>query len=65
LSKIKSIKTEHPFWGYRRVTAWLRHREGILVNHKAVRKIIKKMAYLQLRQFIKQRGRLKEENLRL
>lgn len=39
--RIKEIKTEHPFWGYRRVTAWLRHREGIIVNHKAVRKIMK------------------------
>ena len=41
LEKIKSIKTEHPFWGYRRVTAWLRHREGFLINHKRVRKIMK------------------------
>ncbi|MCX7822545.1 MAG: IS3 family transposase, partial [Syntrophobacterales bacterium] len=41
LSKIQQIKTEHPFWGYRRVTAWLRHREGIPVNHKTVRKIMK------------------------
>jgi transposase InsO family protein len=46
LSKIKSIKTEHPFWGYRRVTAWLRHREGILVNQNAVRKIIKENGLL-------------------
>lgn len=39
--RIKEIKTEHLFWGYRRVTAWLRHREGIIVNHKAVRRIMK------------------------
>jgi hypothetical protein len=36
LRRIKEIKTEHPFWGYRRVTAWLKHREGIRVNHKRV-----------------------------
>ena len=41
LEKIKSIKAEDPFWGYRRVTAWLRQREGLLINHKAVRKIMK------------------------
>lgn len=41
LMKIRAIKAEHPFWGYRRVTAWLRHREGIFINHKAVRKIMK------------------------
>jgi len=46
LEKIKSIKTEHPFWGYRRVTAWLRHREGFLINHKTVRKIMKENGLL-------------------
>jgi len=24
LERIKSIKASHPFWGYRRITAWLR-----------------------------------------
>jgi len=41
LLKIRAIKAEHPFWGYRRITAWLRHREGVFVNHKTVRKIMK------------------------
>lgn len=41
LVKIRVIKAEHPFWGYRRVTAWLRNRKGVLVNHKTVRKIMK------------------------
>jgi len=36
LRRIKAIKTEHPFWGYRRVTAWLKHREGLKINHKRV-----------------------------
>jgi len=26
------LKVEHPFWGYRRVWAWLRHRDKVLVN---------------------------------
>lgn len=41
IDRIKGIKSEHPFWGYRRVTAWLRYREGIWVNHKVVRRIMK------------------------
>lgn len=41
LEKIKAIKGEHPFWGYRRVWAWLRHREGICVNQKRIRRIMK------------------------
>jgi len=38
LREIKEIKAEHPFWRVRRVTAWLRHREGFRVNHKTVHK---------------------------
>ncbi len=41
LGMIKRIKSEHPFWGYRRVTAWLKHREGINVNHKRVQRCMK------------------------
>lgn len=41
ITKIKEIKGKHPFWGYRRVWAWLRHREGIVVNQKKVRRLMK------------------------
>ncbi len=41
LEKIKAIKTGHPFWGYRRVRAWLVHRERILVNEKRVRRVMR------------------------
>lgn len=41
LERIKAIKSAHPFWGYRRVGAWLRHREEILVNQKRVRRLMK------------------------
>ena len=30
LQKIKAIKAKHPLWDYRRVTAWLRHREFMI-----------------------------------
>ena len=42
LARIKGIKLAHPFWGYRRVTAWLRHREKIMVNQKRVRWLMKR-----------------------
>lgn len=41
LERIKTIKTEHPFWGYRRVRAWLVHRDKIRVNEKRVRRVMK------------------------
>lgn len=41
LGRIKSIAGEHPFWGYRRVWAWLRHRDGHLINRKKVYRIMK------------------------
>ena len=41
LERIKRIKTGHPFWGYRRVRAWLVHRDKIRVNEKRVRRVMK------------------------
>ncbi len=34
LERIKDIKAEHPFWGYRRVWAYLRYIDGLIVNKK-------------------------------
>jgi transposase InsO family protein len=41
IEKIQAIKTEHPYWGYRRIRAWLVHREKFIVNEKKVRRIMK------------------------
>jgi transposase InsO family protein len=41
VERIKAIKTVHPFWGYRRVRAWLVYREKVLVNEKRVRRIMR------------------------
>ncbi len=46
LARIKAIKLAHPFWGYRRVTAWLRHREKLLVNQKRVRRLMKEHGFM-------------------
>jgi len=41
VNKIKEIKTNHPFWGYRRITAWLKYRENLNVNRKKVYRLMK------------------------
>jgi transposase InsO family protein len=41
LTAIKEIKAEHPFWGYRRVCANLRYRNGFVVNQKHVYRLMK------------------------
>ena len=46
VERIKAIKSEHPFWGYRRVRAWLVHRENMQVNEKKVRRIMKEQGLM-------------------
>ena len=41
LERIQEIKAGHPFWGYRRVRAWLVHREKMGVNEKRVRRVMR------------------------
>ncbi len=41
LQEIKEIIKAHPFWGYRRVWAYLRYRRGLLMNKKRVLRIMK------------------------
>jgi putative transposase len=40
--KIEEISREHPYYGYRRITAQLR-REKVIVNHKKVLKMMKEL----------------------
>ncbi len=46
LDRIKQIKAEHPFWGYRRVWAWLYHHEKRQVNAKRVYRLMKTQGLL-------------------
>ena len=46
VEKIKAIKTAHPFWGYRRVHAWLKFRKSFEINKKRVYRIMKEHALL-------------------
>lgn len=41
VEKIKELRLAHPFWGYRRMTAWLRLREGYGVNRKRIQKLMR------------------------
>lgn len=41
LEEIRKIKAEHPFWGYRRVWAYLRYVKELEVNKKRVLRIIR------------------------
>ena len=40
LSRIKEIKAEHPFWGYRRTWAHLRYIDGMNVNKKRILRLM-------------------------
>jgi len=41
LKRIKDIKADHPFWGYRRVWAYLRYVDGLIVNKKRVYRLMR------------------------
>lgn len=41
LAVIGPIKAEHPFWGWRRVWAWLKFHEGLTINEKRVARVMR------------------------
>ena len=45
-AKIDEIIMAHPYWGYRRVWAWLKRREGFVVNKKRIYRLMKEMGRL-------------------
>ena len=42
VERIRQIKGEHPFWGYRRTWAYLKYVDGLVVNKKRVYRLMKK-----------------------
>ena len=42
VERIKALKAEHPFWGYRRTWAHLKYVDGIEINKKRVLRLLKK-----------------------
>ena len=47
LEMIKTIRSEHNFWGYRRIHAYLKHEYGVVIGLNKVYKIMKKNGILQ------------------
>jgi putative transposase len=41
LERIRALKADHPFWGYRRIWAYLRYVDGLVVNRKRIWRIMK------------------------
>lgn len=41
LERIRQIKTDHPAWGYRRVWAYLKFRNGVPINKKRIYRLMK------------------------
>lgn len=41
LGRIEPLKADHPAWGYRRIWAYLRYREGIVVGKNRVYRVLK------------------------
>ena len=39
--RIREIKSEHPFWGYRRVWAHLKYVNGLEVNKKRILRLMR------------------------
>jgi len=46
LEKLKELRLMHPFWGYRRMTAWLKYREGMTVNRKRIQRLMRENGLL-------------------
>ena len=42
LKRIEELKKEHPFWGYRRIWAYLMYIDRVVVNKKRVYNLMKK-----------------------
>lgn len=46
LTQIQGLKLEHPFWGYRRIWAYLKYRQGFTINKKRIYRLMKENSLL-------------------
>ena len=58
LERVRELKAEHPFWGYRQIWAHLRYVDGLVVNQKRVYNVMK-VADLLVKPNLKLRARRK------
>jgi len=40
LPRLQQLKADHPAWGYRRIWAYLRYRDGFPVNKKRIYRLL-------------------------
>lgn len=62
--KIHALIQRFPTWGYRRLCAWLRHKEGIKVNKKKIRRIIRIKGWTVNQRILTPRPRVKGKRSR-
>jgi putative transposase len=60
LERIRALKADHPFWGYRRIWAYLRYVDALTVNPKRVYGVMK-AADLLVKPNLKLRARRKAD----
>ena len=41
VEQIQALKADHPFWGYRRIWAYLRFVDGLAINKKRVLRLMR------------------------
>ncbi len=46
LNQIQALKADHPFWGYRRIWAYLKYRQGLTINRKRIYRLMKENGLL-------------------
>lgn len=52
VEQIKELVQTYPTWGYRRIWAWLRHKQGMSINRKKVYRIMREQGW-QARKIIR------------
>jgi putative transposase len=60
LERMRALKADHPFWGYRRIWAYLRYVDGLIVNQKRIYGVMK-AADLLVKPNLKLRARRKAD----
>jgi putative transposase len=59
VARVRGLMRQHPTYGYRRLWALLRYREGLVVNRKAVYRILKCKGWLVHQRLVTPRPRVR------
>lgn len=61
LKEVKTLKEDHPLWGYRRIWSYLKYRQGLSVNKKRIYRLLKENGFLVTKNY---RLKARRTNLR-